>query len=596
MTRTILESERMTKTAQKAPTPTVERGHGRTIAAVLIGGTLLLVGGAYGAGYALAGETLAPRTTIEGVAVGGLTPGEAEARLATELAPRAEAAIALVAGDHRLTKSPAELGIAPDARASVSAAGGGKSFDPRVIWENLFGGRDHDAVVTRDEAALEASAAELAQLTDTEPVNAELALEGEKPTLTEGADGRKLDVGATADAVVEAYLRATEVEAVVVQQEPDITTAEAQEALDEVVTPALSAPVTLTAGDKSFVVEPAMIAQALVFEPVDGKLATSLDPDVLMEQASKAMQGLGIDKPQDARFTFEGGRPTIVPSVDGMGVAKEELVQVVRAAMVKAGAARTGSVTIAPKQADFTTEMAQQAGVKEVTGEFTTYFPGSAYRINNIGKSAGLVNGVFLKPGETFSMNKVLGPRTIARGWQAGGAIDGGRVVERMGGGISQTTTTTFNAIFFAGLEDVYHKPHSLYFSRYPMGREATLDYNSVDLKFTNNTDYGVLMQGFTRNGPKGWEVTVRVWSTKTYDVKASQPVKSNVRQPGPPIKDNSAVCSPQGAKEGFTVNYNRLFYQGGKLVRTEPFKWTYNTLTPVECTNPAARPDRIER
>ena len=76
--------------------------------------------------------------------------------------------------------------------------------------------------------------------------------------------------------------------------------------------------------------------------------------------------------------------------------------------------------------------------MKEVTGKFTTYFPGTTYRYNNIGKAARLINGTFLKPGETFSMNKTLGKRTTAAGWMAGGAIDGGRIVERLGGGISQ--------------------------------------------------------------------------------------------------------------------------------------------------------------
>ena len=590
----------MTYTAPQAgtPAPAPRKKRGGTLAAVLVGGTLLLAGGAYGAGYALAGETFPPKTTIEGVEVGGLTPSEAQNKLTTDLAPRAEAPITVRSGEHLLTKSPAELGLSVDAPASVSAAGAGKSFDPRVIWENLTGGRAHEAVLARDEAPLDALAAELAQLTDTEPVNAELVISEGKPSLTEGTPGLKLDAAATKDAVASAYLDSTEVEAVVSEQEPDITTREAQQTLDEVVTPALSAPVTLTAGDKTFAVEPAMIAQALSFEPADGALKATMNPDVLMEQASTAIAGLGHAEPKDARFTFEGGKPTIIPSVDGMGVAKEELVQVVQDAMVKSGEERKGAVTVAQKKADFTTEMAEKMGVKEITGEFTTKFPATAYRVNNIGKSAGLINGVFLKPGETFSMNKVLGPRTIARGWQAGGAIDGGRVVERMGGGISQTTTTTFNAIFFAGLEDVYHKPHSLYFSRYPMGREATLDYNSVDMKFRNNTDHGVLMQAFTNNPKVGGEgtVTVRVWSTKVYDVKASEPVKSNVKTPGPAIKDNSLVCSPQSAMNGFTVTYNRLFYQNGSLVRTEPFKWTYNTLTPVQCTNPDARRDRVER
>ena len=586
----------MTDTAPQA-TPTPRKKRGGTIAAVIIGGVVLLAGGAYGAGYAFAGETLAPKTTIEGVPVGGLTPSEAEAKLTAELAPKADAPVTVTAGEHDLTKTPAEFGLGVDANASVAAATTGKSFNPLEIWDNLTGGSAHEAVLTRDDAKLDAAASELAQLTNADPVNAELVMEEGQPALKEGTTGRQLDAAATKEAIAGSYLDATEVEAVVVEQEPDITTAEAQQTLDEVATPALSAPVTLTAGDKTFEVKPEMIANALSFEAADGTVKANLDPDLLMEQASSALEGLGLEEPKDASFRFEGGKPVIVPSVDGMGVGKEELAQVVQEAMVRAGD-RTGTVNVAQAKADFTTEMAEKMGVKEITGEFTTHFPASAYRVNNIGKSAGLINGVFLKPGEEFSMNEVLGPRTLARGWMAGGAIDGGRVVERMGGGISQTTTTTFNAIFFAGLEDVYHKPHSLYFSRYPMGREATLDYNSVPMKFRNNTEYGVLMQAFTNNPKVGGQgsVTVRVWSTKVYDVKATEPVKSNIKKPGPTIKDDSAVCSPQSGMDGFTVNYSRQFFQGGKLVKTEPFKWTYNTLTPVECTNPNAKRDRVER
>ena len=558
---------------------------------------MLLAGGAYGAGYALAGETLPPKTTVGGVEVGGLSAADAETKLSTDLAPKAAEPITVTAGEHSLTKSPEELGLAVDPAASIQQAATGKSFNPLVIWENLTGGRSFDPVVTRDDTKLASATSELAQLVDAEPSNAELAIADGKPQLTEGVDGAVLDAQATQDAVAQAFLSGAGVEAIIETKEPDVTTAEAQAVLDQTVNPVQIGPITITAGDKTFNVEPAMVLAAMSFETVDGTIKTNVDQDVLMEQASKAMEGLGLKEPKDARFTFEGGKPTIIPSVDGMGVGKEELAKVVQEAMIKPSD-RTATVTVAPQKAEFTTEMAEQAGVKEITGEFTTHYPASAYRINNIGKSANLINGVYLKPGEVFSMNKVLGPRTLARGWMAGGAIDGGRVVERMGGGISQTTTTTFNAIFFAGLEDVYHKPHSLYFSRYPMGREATLDYNSVEMKFKNNTEYGVLMQAFTNNPKVGGQgsVTVRVWSTKKYDIKATNPVQSNFRDPGPAIQNNSAICSPQSAMRGFTVNYDRQFYQNGKLVKTEPFKWTYNTLTPVVCTNPAARPDRIER
>ncbi|QIK72837.1 hypothetical protein G7070_11830 [Propioniciclava coleopterorum] len=452
-------------------------------------------------------------------------------------------------------------------------------------------------MVTLDPAVGEAALADLGTQVHTEPENADLAIVEGAPKLTEAKQGADLDAAATVRAAEQVYLTGTTVDAVVTAKDAEITTAEASEALEKVAQPALSAPITVAAGDKTFEVAPATIASALSFEAADGALTPKLDPDKLMAASRAKLQELGMQAPKDASFTFADGRPTVVPSTDGLGVSKENLAKAVGETMTKTSE-RNASVEVGALKAAFTTEDANNLGIKEVTGEFTTKFPATAYRVNNIGKSAGLVNGVLVKPGETFSMNQVLGPRTLARGWQAGGAIDGGKVVERMGGGISQTTTTTFNAIFFAGLEDVYHKPHSLYFSRYPMGREATLDYVSVDMKFKNNTEYGVLMQAYTNNPKVGGQgtVTVRVWSTKKYDVKASDPVQSAFRSPGPAIQSDAAVCSPQSAMSGFRVDYNRLFYQNGALVKTEPFNWTYNTLQAVRCTNPNARADRIER
>ena len=240
------------------------------------------------------------------------------------------------------------------------------------------------------------------------------------------------------------------------------------------------------------------------------------------------------------------------------------------------------SVNSAPLPAAFTTDDAKALGVKQVTGKFTTYFPGTAYRWNNLPKAARLINGTFLKPGETFSMNKTLGERTVANGWMAGGAIDGGKVVTRLGGGISQATTTTFNAIFFAGLKDIYHKPHSLYFNRYPVGREATLDWVSVDMKFKNDSPYGVVLQAYTTGKyPNQGAITVKVWSTKVYTIKSSPPVRSNYRAPGATIYDDSPGCIPQSAMTGFDVRFKRLFYKDGKLVKREPFFHAYNSPGP---------------
>ena len=117
---------------------------------------------------------------------------------------------------------------------------------------------------------------------------------------------------------------------------------------------------------------------------------------------------------------------------------------------------------------DFTTQEARDLQIKERVSTFTTYYPYADYRNVNIGRAAELVNGTVLKPGETFSLNDTVGERTRANGFTEGYIIQDGILMHDLGGGVSQMATTTFNAMFFAGLEDVEHKPHSFYIDRYP--------------------------------------------------------------------------------------------------------------------------------
>lgn len=561
------------------------------------GGVVALLAGVYGGAYALSGDGLPRDTVVAGVAVGGLGEQAAVERLEAEYGATADAPMTLSAGEKSWKKTPAELGLSVDWQASVAQASAERSWDPRVIWSKLTGGQSWDPVVKVDDAKLGTVASEIGKEVDREPEDAKIVYEKTFPVLTKAVVGQKVDAAATASALQAAYLKSTDVAVAVEEAQPAVTTEEATAVLDAVAKPATSGPVTVTEGGKSAAITPEMIAGALTFPAVEGDLKPSWDATKLHAAAKPALAALNLTGAKNASFTFASGRPTIVPSADGRAVKPEDLVKAVEGASGK-GATRTAALTVTTEKPELTTEKAKALGITEVTGEFSTNFPASQYRITNIGKSSRLINGTLLLPGETFSMNKALGERTLANGWAAGGAIDGGKVVERMGGGISQTTTTLFNAIFFAGLEDVYHKPHSLYFSRYPMGREATLDWVSVDMKFRNDSKYGVLIQAYTNNPKPGGQgtVTVKIWSTKTYDVKASAPRKGPDIPPGAPKQDASAVCTPQTGKAGFRVDYDRLFYSGGTLVKKEPFTWTYSALTPVTCTNPNARPDRIER
>jgi hypothetical protein len=100
-----------------------------------------------------------------------------------------------------------------------------------------------------------------------------------------------------------------------------------------------------------------------------------------------------------------------------------------------------------------------------------------------------------IQPGATFSLNDTVGRRTIDKGFVAAPTINGdGNFEDDVGGGVSQFSTTLFNASFFAGLEIDEYMAHGLYISRYPYGREATLSFPSPDLKIRNNTPYGILI------------------------------------------------------------------------------------------------------
>ena len=173
--------------------------------------------------------------------------------------------------------------------------------------------------------------------------------------------------------------------------------------------------------------------------------------------------------PAKPGVTFEPGRGRRRPSST-------------RSPSRRASARRPSSATVA--EPEFTTKDARALKIKEQVSTFTTYYPYADYRNINIGRAAELVNGTVLKPGETFSLNDMVGERTAENGFTEGFIISDGIFKEDLGGGVSQMATTTFNAMFFAGLEDVEHKPHSFYIDRYPVGREATVAWGAVDLRF----------------------------------------------------------------------------------------------------------------
>ncbi|TFV56892.1 vanomycin resistance protein VanB [Geodermatophilus sp. DF01-2] len=545
---------------------------------------------AYGVDLLVAGGDVPRNTVVAGVDIGGLSPAAAAERLETELAPRVVADHVVVADDVEATLSPATAGITLDVDGTVDAADD-QPLNPWTRLVTLVDEREVDPVITGEDTALAAQIDVLAEQVDRAPVDATIAIEGTTANVVDPVPGRTLDREGAADAVTAALASGgdpgTPIELPVDVTEVSVDAAEAQRVLDETVTPALAAPVTVSSEDGATSVEvpETAIAAALTFTPQeDGELAVAVDPAALQTAMGDGLAAFGTPA-EDARFDVSGGTVSIVPSVDGAGVdpavLADQLLQV-----LPQPAPRTVTAQLGPVAPEFSTADAEALGIREEISSFTTNFT-SAASGTNIRVAAAELDGALVRPGETFSLNGYTGPRGTAQGYVEAGVINNGEFTTAVGGGVSQVATTMFNAVFFAGLEDVYHKPHSYYISRYPAGREATVYYDSIDLEWRNDSDTGVYVD--TQWTPSS--LTVTFYGTKRYDIESVSSERYNLRQPVVQEKPDDGSCSPQSGSTGFDITVTRVFRDpaSGAVLEREDFRTRYAAEPEIRCVPVAA-------
>lgn len=564
-----------------------DRRRDRRLLRWLLLAVLVTVLGLYGAAFALASERLPRGTTIAGVDVGGLHPEDAERELKAGLKGALGQPIPVVVGERQLEVSPRAAGLEVDIEASVAQVAVGRSWSPADMWETLVGGFDHDPVVTVDEERLAAELDRVADRVETPAVEGAISFgrAGAEPVYPEV--GRVLDRAAVREALVEAVPSTGEpIVLELVAQAPQVTRAEVARAMKEFANPAMAAPVTYVVGGEPVVLEPARYARALAMEARDGRLEPVLDGKRLRAVFRPAMRTIA-SAPQDATIRIVDGRPRVVPAKKGVTVDFAR----VRDTFLGLAAAPVGQRTLEMEtsvaEPEFTTAEARALGVVEKVSEFTTSYPHADYRNTNIGRAAALVDGTLLKPGEVFSLNRVVGERTRENGFTEGFIISNGVFKEELGGGVSQVATTTFNAAFFAGLEDVEHKPHSFYIDRYPVGREATVAWPSVDLKFRNDTPHGVLLQTLHAPSSPGSSgaITVRMWSTKIWDITALTGNRYAFTSPDTRYLSGDD-CVPNEGYGGFQIDVTRVFRRAGEseVERREVMHTTYTPSDSVVC------------
>lgn len=138
----------------------------------------------------------------------------------------------------------------------------------------------------------------------------------------------------------------------------------------------------------------------------------------------------------------------------------------------------------------------------ELLSTYTTRYDASNYnRSNNLSIAASKINGTVLMPGETFSYNKIVGARTIEAGYKEAGAYAGGGVVQSVGGGICQISSTVYNTALLANLEIVDRSNHQFETSYVAASRDATVSWGYLDFKFKNNRTYPIKITASAKNG-----------------------------------------------------------------------------------------------
>ncbi len=541
---------------------------------VLLAGAGLL--GIVVVGLALAvavpGERVPSGVSVSGVEVGGLSRAEAGARLREGLQERATAPVQLRAAGEALTLEPAVSGLSLDLPATVERAVSGGPLGRAAA---LVGAdREVSPVVEVDEVALSAQLKQVAAGFDRQPVDGSITFNEEAaPVPVQPVVGRMLDVEGAADAVREGWLdnAAERIEVPVELRQPRTSAEEVQRALDEVAQPAVAGAITVDVEGKPLVVEPRDVAKALRLEPdPGGKLVPRLVEPDLYEQVRFRLRAVG-EPPVDATFDVSSGTPVLVPSKDGRSVSPPDLARAVQGVLT-APAPRTASAPLSVVAARVPTALAGTLGVREMIGTFTTRHPCCRPRVQNIHRIADILDGYVVLPGEEFNLNAVVGPRDEARGFLPAPQILEGEFVDAVGGGISQFATTLFNAVFFSGLQDVTHTPHSYYISRYPPGREATVSFPKPDLIFKNDSPNGVLID----TSHTGTSITVTFWGTKRFDeVKALAGPRTRLRDFETRYVQRPD-CTRTAGERGFDIAVTRVFVDGGVEVRREEFQTRY--------------------
>lgn len=502
-----------------------KRNLGISLAAVPAAALVLLV-----AAWAIDGATsrneVHRNVRIAGQNVGGMQAARLDEVMSSIDERLTAIPVEITVGEDTLSSTLGAFAVALDREATSAAAfdardGGFVLFGPFRWLGSFFNRSDAPVSLMIDEAAARSAAEQLGKAVEAPAVEPSLSFRNGELQAVPGRDGSRLDVDSVVAAL--AALNGDRLDGDTIEiagalvEVPPKQSDDSAGALRDRVEEQLERPIEVRFGDEERTLDPTQLAPFITAQLTDDdELVVDLEDAPTLAYLGKAFADVGTP-PTEPDVSVSGGKVVVGGGKAGTVCCGPDAVDSLARALEQGD--DTVSLSLAPKSPERDQKYYERLGIVEQVASFTTEHPCCAPRVDNIHRMADIVGAHVLAPGETFSLNDVVGRRTVANGFFPAPVINGdGNFDEDVGGGVSQFSTTLFNAAFFAGLEIDEYMAHGLYISRYPYGREATLSFPSPDLKVRNITPYGVLIwPTYTDTS-----ITVSMYSTRYIDAEQS--------------------------------------------------------------------------
>jgi vancomycin resistance protein YoaR len=539
-----------------------------------------------------------PGTTVAGVDVSGLDKAEATAVLQRRLAPRLKAPVQVRVGGSTVALKPSDV-LALNAVATADAAVAASRGTEPARFAALVGLRHVEvAPVLRERPeGLDAALTRIRRAGGHSATAAQVGMSGVEPVVTPGREGLRLDASALLADVRRATFEGGTVTARFAPSVPRYSTEDAQRAAD-VARSLVGAPVyVFFEGRPLRTLAPEELARLVDFERRAGDFLVTFDQARLARVLDPAI-GAHERRAVNARFEITGDRVRVLPDRPGIGLDKDAALAEVTAAAYSPDR-RVADIRLREIPAEIQADVLSSLGITQKISSFTTDMGvSSSNRIWNVQLMARYIDGTIIKPGEVFSFNRVVGERTVERGFREGQMIVGSLLLPSIGGGVCQTATTLFNNAFELGLPIIERHNHSFYISHYPMGRDATVSWGGPDFEFRNDLPTGILIKSSYTSST----LTFTFYGTQSgRRVEATTSPQTNWRQPKTayaydPYAPAGSIRTSEGSNEaGFDVTVHRTVYQGDDVLRRDAFLSRYIAVGPTVVYGPGTNPPRID-